>query len=208
MSAAESAAPFVPASRSLPALRKAAAGCRGCPLWKDATQTVFGAGPRQAGLMLVGEQPGDREDIEGEPFVGPAGRLLDRALEEAGIERADVYLTNAVKHFKWRPRGKRRLHQTPRAGEVEACRPWLLAEVEAVRPSALLALGATAARSVFGPSVRITRDRGREIATELAPHAALTVHPSAILRLREHDERQRQLAALIEDLCFIDALRG
>ena len=147
MSESASAAEFVPDSRSLPALREAAAGCRGCPLWRDATQTVFGDGPRKARLMLVGEQPGDREDIEGEPFVGPAGRILAKALEGAGIDRGDVYLTNAVKHFKWRPRGKRRLHQTPRAGEVEACRPWLEAELDAVRPIGLLALGATAAKA-------------------------------------------------------------
>ncbi|MET0558447.1 MAG: UdgX family uracil-DNA binding protein [Solirubrobacterales bacterium] len=158
---ADSAAEFVPESRSLPTLRRAAAGCRGCDLWRDATQTVFGAGPARAELMLVGEQPGDREGLEGEPFVGPAGGLLARALEEAGIERGDAYLTNAVKHFKWRPRGKRRLHQTPRVGEVGACKPWLVAEVEAVRPHALLALGATAARAVFGPKVQVTKDRGR-----------------------------------------------
>src|SRR3982751_3599832 len=139
---AHSASEFVPASRSLATLRRAAAGCRGCPLGADATQTVFGAGPRKAELMLVGEQPGDREDVEGEPFVGPAGRILERALEAAEIDREDVYLTNAVKHFKWRARGKRRLHQTPRAGEVEACKPWLEAELDAVRPRALLALGA------------------------------------------------------------------
>jgi uracil-DNA glycosylase len=205
---AKPAAKFLPESRALSTLRRAASGCRGCPLWEDATQTVFGAGPRKASLMLVGEQPGDREDLEGEPFVGPAGRLLDRALEEAGIARGEVYLTNAVKHFKWRPRGKRRLHQTPRAGEIEACRPWLLAEVEAVRPAALLALGATAARSVFGPSVRVTRDRGKEIETELAPHAAVTLHPSAVLRLRDRDERERELAGLVEDLRFADGLRG
>ena len=133
-----SAADFLPKSRALGTLRRAADECRGCPLWKDATQAVFGAGSKSAKLMLVGEQPGDREDVEGEPFVGPAGRILDRALEQAGVDRGDVYLTNAVKHFKWRARGKRRLHQTPRAGEVEACKPWLVAELEAVRPHGLL----------------------------------------------------------------------
>jgi DNA polymerase len=194
------AAEFVPASRSLAKLRHAAAECRGCPLWKDATQTVFGTGPRKAELMLVGEQPGDREDIEGEPFVGPAGGVLARALESAGIDAEDVYLTNAVKHFKWRARGKRRLHQTPRAGEVEACKPWLEAELEAVKPTALLALGATAAKALFGPSVRVTRDRGRLIDSPLAPAAALTLHPSAILRLRDHDEREEALAGLVDDL--------
>jgi DNA polymerase len=198
-----SAAEFVPASRSLAQLRRAAGGCRGCPLWKDATQTVFGAGPRKATLMLVGEQPGDREDVEGEPFVGPAGGVLARALEAAEVDPGEIYLTNAVKHFKWRARGKRRLHQTPRAGEVEACKPWLEAELEAVKPTALLALGATAAKSIFGPSVRVTRDRGRLIDSPLAPVAALTLHPSAILRLRDHDEREHALAGLVDDLRLV-----
>jgi uracil-DNA glycosylase family protein len=204
----DSAAEFVPASRSLATLRRAADGCRGCPLWKDATQTVFGAGPKKANLMLVGEQPGDREDVEGEPFVGPAGGVLARALEAAKIERDDVYLTNAVKHFKWRPRGKRRLHQTPRAGEVEACKPWLEAELKAVQPTALLALGATAAKALFGSSVRVTRDRGRLIESPLAPIATLTLHPSAILRLRDHDEREDALAGLVNDLRLVaEAMR-
>lgn len=198
---ATSAAEFLPPrSRSLPTLRKAAAGCRGCELWKDATQTVFGRGPEVAELMLVGEQPGDREDVEGEPFVGPAGTLLDRALGEAGIARDAVYLTNAVKHFKWKPRGKRRLHQTPRAGEVAACRPWLEAEIEAVGPRGLLALGATASRAVFGPSVKVTRDRGQLLETPLASLASLTVHPSAILRERERQDREDAFAGLVEDL--------
>jgi len=204
----DSAAEFVPASRSLSKLRHAAAECRGCPLWRDATQTVFGAGPRSAGLMLVGEQPGDREDIEGEPFIGPAGGVLTRALEEAAIKPDEVYLTNAVKHFKWRPRGKRRLHQTPRAGEVEACKPWLEAEIRAVKPDALLALGATAAKSLFGPSVRVTRDRGQLIESPLAPVAALTMHPSAILRLRDHDEREDAFASLVDDLRFVFEAAG
>jgi DNA polymerase len=198
-----SAAEFVPESRSLRTLRRAAAGCRGCPLWQDATQTVFGEGAREATLMLVGEQPGDREDREGEPFVGPAGRILAQALEGAGIDRGEVYLTNAVKHFKWRPQGKRRLHQTPRAGEVAACRPWLEAELEAVQPAALLALGATAAKALYGPSVRVTKDRGRLIESELAPVAALTIHPSAVLRLREHEERDEALGGLIDDVRHI-----
>jgi uracil-DNA glycosylase len=202
---AESAAEFVPTSRSLPTLRRAAAGCRGCPLWEDATQTVFGAGPKKAELMLVGEQPGDREDIEGEPFVGPAGGILARALEAAEIDPGETYLTNAVKHFKWKPRGKRRLHQTPRAGEIEACKPWLEAELEAVRPTALLALGATAAKALYGPKVRVTRDRGRLIESPLAPVAALTIHPSAILRLRDHDEREDALTALVDDLRLVSS---
>jgi uracil-DNA glycosylase len=198
-----SAAEFVPASRSLAKLRNAAMGCRGCPLWKDATQTVFGAGPRKAELMLVGEQPGDREDLVGEPFVGPAGSILARALEAAEIDPDEIYLTNAVKHFKWQARGKRRLHQTPRAGEVQACKPWLEAELAAVDPTALLALGATAAKALFGPSVRVTRDRGRLLESPLAPVAALTLHPSAILRLRDRDEREEALAGLVEDLRLV-----
>jgi uracil-DNA glycosylase len=195
-----SAADFLPKARSLASLRRAAQGCRGCDLWKDATQTVFGQGRPRAELMLVGEQPGDKEDLEGEPFVGPAGGLLNRALTDAGIERETVYLTNAVKHFKWRARGKRRLHQTPRAGEVEACRPWLEAEVEAVRPRAVVALGATAARALFGSSTRVTRDRGRLLETPLAAVGAVTVHPSAILRIREREERHDAFVGLVEDL--------
>jgi DNA polymerase len=150
--------------------------------------------------MLVGEQPGDQEDRKGKPFVGPAGRILAEALDEAGIERDDVYLTNAVKHFKWRAQGKRRLHQTPRVGEVEACRPWLEAEVDAVEPRAIVALGATAARALFGPSIKVTKDRGRRLETPLAPLATVTIHPSAVLRVRERDERRDALAAMVEDL--------
>jgi uracil-DNA glycosylase family protein len=197
---ADSAADFLPSRSSLTALRRAAADCRGCDLWKDATQTVFGEGRKMARMMLVGEQPGDREDREGEPFVGPAGALLDRALESAGIARDEVYLTNAVKHFKWRARGKRRLHQTPRAGEVEACKPWLWAEIEAVKPELVLALGATAARSLLGSSVRVTKDRGKPLESELAAVAMVTIHPSAILRLRDADEREQGLAELVDDL--------
>jgi DNA polymerase len=195
-----SAADFLPSSRSLASLRRAASGCRGCDLWKDATQTVFGEGRSRAELMLVGEQPGDQEDRRGSPFVGPAGGLLDRALGEAGIDRDAVYVTNAVKHFKWKPRGKRRLHQTPRAGEIEACKPWLEAELEAVRPRAVVALGATAAKALFGSSVRVTRDRGRPLETPLAPLGAVTVHPSAILRVREKEERHDAFAGLVADL--------
>jgi DNA polymerase len=197
---AESAAEFLPRTRTLPALRRAAAGCRGCPLWQDATQTVFGEGGAKAELMLVGEQPGDQEDRRGEPFVGPAGRVLDRALEGAGIDRSRVYLTNAVKHFKWRPRGGRRLHQSPRVGEIEACRPWLEAELEAVGPRAVVALGATAARSLFGPSVKVTKDRGRLLDVGVAPIEAVTMHPSAIVRVRESQERDEALGALVGDL--------
>jgi uracil-DNA glycosylase len=195
-----SAAEFLPRKVTLEALASAAEGCRGCELYKDATQTVFGQGKPSARLMLVGEQPGDKEDREGEPFVGPAGRLLDKALEEAGIDRSEAYVTNAVKHFKWRPRGKRRLHQTPRVGEIEACRPWLQSEVEAVEPEAVLAMGATAARSLFGPKVKVTKDRGRPLESPLAPVAAVTIHPSAILRLRDRDEREAELAGFVADL--------
>ncbi len=194
---------FVPASRSLRTLAQAAQGCRGCELWADATQAVFGRGRRNASLMLVGEQPGDKEDLAGEPFVGPAGRELRAALEVAEIDPNDVYLTNAVKHFKWKPRGKRRLHQTPRAGEIEACRPWLGAELEALRPRAVLALGATAARALFGTKVRVTKDRGRLLDSELAAVAALTIHPSAILRLRQHEEREEARDGLVADLRFL-----
>ena len=195
-----SAAEFLPSSRSLKTLAEAADTCRGCDLYRDATQTVFGQGRKRAELMLVGEQPGDKEDLAGEPFVGPAGRLLDRALEEAGIDRSAAYVTNAVKHFKWKPRGSRRLHQTPRVGEIEACKPWLQAELEAVKPQALLAMGATAARAVFGPKVKVTKDRGQPLESPLAPVAAVTIHPSAILRLRDHDEREAELAAFVADL--------
>jgi DNA polymerase len=200
-----SAAEFLPPRKTLPSLRRAAASCRGCPLWEDATQTVFGEGGKGAELMLVGEQPGDREDLEGKPFVGPAGKLLAQVMDQVGIERDDVYLTNAVKHFKWRPRGKRRLHQTPRAGEIEACRPWLEAEVEAVGPRGLVALGATAAKALFGPKVRVTRDRGRLLESPLAPIATVTIHPSAILRLRDREERHEALAAMAADLDVVTA---
>jgi uracil-DNA glycosylase family protein len=204
-----SAAEFLPPSRSLKTLEQAAEGCRGCELYKDATQVVFGRGRKSAELMLVGEQPGDKEDLEGEPFVGPAGRLLDRALEEAGIDRSAAYVTNAVKHFKWRPKGNRRLHQTPRAGEIEACKPWLQAEVEAVKPQALLAMGATAARSLFGTKVKVTKDRGRPLESPLALVAAVTIHPSAILRLRDHDEREGEFAGFVADLeAVATALQG
>lgn len=202
------AAEFLPKRRTLRSLGRAAGRCRGCPLWKDATQTVFGRGPADARLMLVGEQPGDREDQEGEPFVGPAGRVLGEALREAGIDPASAYLTNAVKHFKWRPRGKRRIHQTPRAGEIEACRPWLEAEAQALSPRAVVGLGATAARSLFGPSVRVLRDRGRALETPLAPLGAVTIHPSAVLRVPDRSERHEALQAMVEDLAFVTGSAG
>jgi DNA polymerase len=196
---------FLPERRSLSALRTAVHDCRGCDLYRDATQAVFGEGRAKARLMLVGEQPGDREDIEGEPFVGPAGGVLRKALVEAGIEIDEAFVTNAVKHFKWRPQGKRRLHQTPRVGEVNACRPWLEAEVAAVGPEAVVALGATAARSLFGPRVKVMKDRGALLESDLAPLAAVTIHPSAVLRAG--DEREEAFASLVADLRVVaDAL--
>jgi uracil-DNA glycosylase len=188
-----------PPSRSLPALREAATGCRACPLWRTATQTVFGEGLKRADLMLVGEQPGDREDREGRPFVGPAGRLLDEALAEAGIDRSRAYVTNVVKHFKWVAKGKRRIHAKPSWSEVAACRPWLDAELEAVRPEVLVCLGATAAQALLGRTFRVTKERGVDVDSELAPHVLATIHPSAILRGQPED-RQRELAAFVADL--------
>jgi uracil-DNA glycosylase len=178
-----------------------AADCRACDLWRDATQTVFGEGPPDAQLMLVGEQPGDKEDLAGHPFVGPAGRILDEALAAAGIERDRVYVTNAVKHFKWRARGKRRIHDKPNRMEVAACRRWLDGELAAVQPHVLVLLGATAAQALLGSSFRVTRERGRPIAgTEFAEHVVATVHPSAIVRIRDHDERAEAERGLADDL--------
>jgi DNA polymerase len=197
---AESARDFIPERPTLPRLRDAAAGCRGCHLWQGATQTVFGEGPAKARIMLVGEMPGDREDREGHPFVGPAGRELDRALEAAGIARGDLYVTNAVKHFKFEERGKRRIHQTPRKGEVDACSPWLDTEIKLVRPTAIVALGATAAKALFGPQFRLTQHRGELIESELAPLAAATIHPSAIVRQRDDEARHAEREAFTADL--------
>jgi uracil-DNA glycosylase len=194
------AAEYLPSRLSLKALREAADGCRACPLWRAGTQTVFGEGRKAARLLLVGEQPGDREDLAGRPFVGPAGRLLDEALEEAGIDRADAYVTNAVKHFKWEPRGKRRIHQKPNASEIAACRPWLEAELAVVEPRVLVCLGATAAQALLGRGVRVTRDRGRPLESELAPVAFATVHPSSILRAPDETSRQRERALFVDDL--------
>lgn len=200
-----SAADFVPAERALPALREAAAGCRGCDLWRVGTQTVFGEGPQKARLMLVGEQPGDQEDLSGKPFVGPAGRLLDQALEDAGIDRTDSYMTNAVKHFKWQARGKRRIHQKPNWTEITACRPWLEAEVEAVRPHVLVLLGATAAQSLLGRQFRVTQNRRQLIESDLAPVVTATIHPSAILR-GDPERREAELATFVGDLRFVAGL--
>jgi uracil-DNA glycosylase len=196
-----SAADYLPERINLTSLREAAAGCRGCSLWENATQTVFGAGPpRRARLMLVGEQPGDREDREGTPFVGPAGRLLDRALVDAGIAREDAYVTNVVKHFKWRPAGKRRLHQRPNAEEIRACRPWLDAELKLVDPQVLVALGATAAKALIGSSYRVSKQRGEFVESDLAPYVTATVHPSSLLRIEDSDERRLAELDFIADL--------
>jgi uracil-DNA glycosylase family protein len=200
------AAPLIPDRPTLKKLREAAAGCRACPLWKTGTQTVFGEGSPKAELVLVGEQPGDEEDVAGRPFVGPAGRLLDKALEEAGIDRKLAYVTNVVKHFKWQPRGKRRIHQKPNAAEVAACRPWLDAELAVLKPKVLVCLGATAAQALLGRQFRVSKDRGVPVESDLAPVVMATVHPSAVLR---SDDREQELALLIEDLRRVaEALRA
>lgn len=198
----------VPEEATLADLVAAAAGCQACDLWRGGTQTVFGVGPPQAELMLVGEQPGDREDLEGAPFVGPAGRVLDQGLRAAGIDRERAYATNVVKHFKWTPRGKRRLHQTPNAAEQAACRPWLDAELAVVRPKVLVALGATAAKSLLGGGFRVTRDRGRFVDSPLAPYVLATVHPSSILRARDDDERHLAMESFVADLSVAASALG
>jgi len=190
-------------AESLQALREAAAGCRACPLWETGTQTVFGEGSARATVMLVGEQPGDQEDRAGRPFVGPAGRLLDEALETAGIDRTSAYVTNVVKHFKWEARGKRRIHAKPAWSEIAACRPWLDGELEAVRPTVLVCLGATAAQALLGRQFRVTKQRGMWIESDLAEHVTATIHPSAILRQRTDEDRHRELAAFIADLRLV-----
>jgi uracil-DNA glycosylase len=203
--ATTSAAGFLPDELSLPALREAAAGCKGCDLWRLGTQTVFGEGPKSAGVMLVGEQPGDQEDKAGKPFVGPAGGLLDKALVEAGLDRSATYLTNAVKHFKWQARGKRRIHQKPTWAEITACRPWLEAELAVVQPRVLVLLGATAAQSLLGREFRVTQNRGRLIESDLAAAVTATIHPSAVLRA-ERERREAEFAAFVDDLRFVASL--
>jgi uracil-DNA glycosylase len=200
MNEVSTAAAFLPERVSLTSLRDAARECTACPLWRSGTQTVFGEGRRRARMVLVGEQPGDREDLEGRPFVGPSGRLLDESLLEAGVDRADVYLTNAVKHFKWKPQGKRRIHQKPNWSEISACRPWVEAELAVVKPQVLVCLGATAAQALLGRDVRVTRDRGRLLESDLAPVVIATVHPSSILRVRGSNEREREQALFVADL--------
>ena len=194
------AAALIANAPDLEMLREAAAGCTGCPLYRDATQTVFGEGPDHAPMMLVGEAPGDVEDKSGHPFVGPAGRLLDRCLVEAGIERGQIYLSNTVKHFKWVPRGPRRIHSEPNSAEIAACFPWLEAELAVVTPKILVALGATAAQALFGKDFRVTRDRGRPVPSRWAPCALATVHPSSLLRAPDEETRSREIARFIEDL--------
>ncbi len=194
------AAPFVPDSTSLRTLAAAAHGCRGCDLYKTATQVVFGAGPKRARVMFVGEQPGDQEDLQGEPFVGPAGALLDKALEDAGIPREDVYVTNAVKHFKWEPRGKRRIHKKPRVSEIKACRPWLEAELRAVKPAVVVCLGATAAQSVLGPQFKLMQHRGEVLHGAIADRIVATIHPSAVLRAPDSEGRRAAYEMLVNDL--------
>lgn len=194
------ARPFLPAQRDLPNLRDAAETCRGCDLFEKATQTVFGEGPESALIVMVGEQPGDQEDQTGRPFVGPAGRLLDRALADAGISREQVYVTNAVKHFKWVARGKRRLHDKPRRSEILACRPWLEAEMSTIKPQIVVCLGATAAQSLMGTTFKITRERGKVLKTEWAPLLLATVHPSALLRIADETERRHAYGEFVADL--------
>ena len=194
------AAPLVPGHASLETLRDAASRCRACDLWKLGTQTVFGEGSTGAHVMMVGEQPGDKEDLQGRPFVGPAGAVLDKALAAAGIDRDDVYVTNIVKHFKWEPRGKRRLHKKPNAVEIRACRPWLDAEIALVKPRVVVLLGATAAQGLLGRDFRVTQRRGEWIASDLAPYVLATVHPSSILRAQDDDSRHEEMRKFVLDL--------
>ena len=199
-----SAADFLPQRKTLPTLRQAAQHCKGCDLWRRGTQTVFGEGNPGAEVMLVGEQPGNDEDLQGRPFVGPAGRILNKGLEAAGIDRDDVYVTNAVKHFKWEPRGKRRIHKKPNGMQIAACHPWFDDEVKAVRPKVIVCLGATAAQALLGPEFRVTRDRGRLISTGDVPIIA-TVHPSSILRATDDESRHSEMARFIDDLRVVAA---
>jgi uracil-DNA glycosylase len=202
------AAEFLPDRRTLTGLREAVQRCRGCDLYKNATQAVFGEGAPDAEVFLVGEQPGDKEDLAGKPFVGPAGQLLDRALEEAGIDRSQTYVTNAVKHFKWQARGKRRIHQKPSWSEIVACRPWLEAELEVVRPRVVVCLGATAAQSLLGRDFRVTQHRRELLDSDLAEHVTATIHPSAILRRQDEESRHAEFAAFVDDLRVVARVLG
>src|SRR5436190_9398681 len=195
-----SAADFFPERKTLSAFRNAAANCKACDLWERGTQTVFGEGARRALVLFVGEQPGNEEDLTGKPFVGPAGRLFDDALAEAGIDRSQTYVTNVVKHFKWEPRGKRRIHKKPNAQEISACRPWLEAEIAVVKPNVIVALGATAAQALLGPKFRVTKQRGEFIESTLAPYVMATVHPSSILRAPDDETRRLEHRRFVDDL--------
>jgi uracil-DNA glycosylase family protein len=197
-----------PDTSSLAKVREAARQCTACHLYRRATQTVFGEGPKSAPMMLVGEQSGDYEDVAGKPFVGPAGKIMDRALEEAGIDRSQVYLTNAVKHFKWESRGKRRIHQKPNSREIAACRPWLEAELRLVKPKLLVCLGATAAQAIFGPSFRVTRQRGKVLLSKFAPRVLATVHPSSLLRQPDEESREREYRRFVVDLRAAEKAAG
>lgn len=196
----QTAAPLIPPKPTLPKLQAAASGCKACHLWTSGTQTVFGEGKRASRIIFVGEQPGNEEDLSGRPFVGPAGRLLDKALVEAGIDRSLVYVTNVVKHFKWEPRGKRRVHKKPNALEIAACRPWLEAEIAVVRPDVIVCLGATAAQALLGNQFRVTQSRGKFVPSPLAPHVLATVHPSSLLRAPDEETRRRETQRFIDDL--------
>jgi uracil-DNA glycosylase family protein len=197
---------LLPDRPTLRAIRAVARGCKACDLYKRGTQTVFGEGPRRAAIMMVGEQPGDAEDLAGHPFVGPAGRLLDRALEEAGIDRTTVYVTNVVKHFKWEPRGKRRIHAKPNAGEISACRPWLETEIALVKPRVLVCLGATAAQALLGKTFKVSVRRGELVESPLAPRVTATVHPSSILRAGDDDSRHDEMQRFVADLKKVAAM--
>jgi uracil-DNA glycosylase family protein len=199
---------LIPEKPTLPKVRQAAAGCRACELWEKGTQTVFGEGSAGSSLMLVGEQPGDREDVEGHPFVGPAGRLLDTALERAGIDRSKVYVTNVVKHFNWEPRGRRRIHKKPNAEHISACRPWLETELRLVKPKVLVCLGATAAQAIIGRTFRLTQHRGELVETGLEPMVTATVHPSSILRAPDDEARHEAMEAFVADLTKVASLLG
>ena len=191
---------LLPEDLTLETVRDVASGCKACDLYKRGTQTVFGEGPKRARIMMVGEQPGDAEDIAGHPFVGPAGKVLDRALEEAGIDRRIVYVTNVVKHFKWEPRGKRRIHAKPNAGEISACRPWLETEIALVKPRVLVCLGATAAQALLGKSFKVSKQRGEFVDSSLAPLVTATVHPSSILRAPDDEARREEMKRFVSDL--------
>ena len=196
----QTAADFIPANPTIERLLKAAKACTACPLWRSGTQTVFGEGSRTARVVFVGEQPGNDEDLAGKPFVGPAGKLLDKALEEAGIDRAEVYVTNVVKHFKWEPKGKRRIHKKPNAREIAACRPWLEAELDLLRPEVLVCLGATAAQALLGRDFRVTEQRGKLVESDLAKYVIATVHPSSILRAPDDETRRLEMKRFVDDL--------